>query len=112
ALFVIAAVIAAGLVFWFARRYRNVHRRLDRVIRRIGADELRDIVIPGGLDGRIHVDRVVLTGRGALVVDFKNVAGTVFAGERLEEWAVLNAGARQPLRNPLGGLLDRVAAVQ
>lgn len=108
----IAAALLALLTVWLIRRHMNVYRRLDRVLQRIAASELRDIVIPDGLDGHIHIDRLLLTEQGALVVDFKNVAGTVFAGERLDEWAVLDDRGRHPFRNPLSGLHDRILAVR
>ncbi|HET8551555.1 MAG TPA: nuclease-related domain-containing protein [Gammaproteobacteria bacterium] len=109
---VFAALVLAILVAWLVRRHKNAYRRLDRVLKRIGAGELCDIVIPDAVDGHIHIDRLVLTEQGALVVEFKNVAGTVFAGERLEEWAILTDRGRQPLRNPLPGLQDRITAVR
>ncbi|HET6724544.1 MAG TPA: nuclease-related domain-containing protein [Gammaproteobacteria bacterium] len=107
-----AAIVLAVLIAWLVRRHKNVYRRLDRVLKRIGAAELRDIVIPDAVDGHIHIDRLVLTGQGVLVVEFKNVDGTVFAGERLEEWAILNDSGRHALRNPLPGLQDRITAVR
>ncbi|HET7370095.1 MAG TPA: nuclease-related domain-containing protein [Gammaproteobacteria bacterium] len=108
----IGVVLLVTGVIWLICHYRSVYRRFDRVLRRIAADELRDIVIPDALDGHIHVDRLLLTEQGALVVEFKNVAGTVFAGERLDEWAVLDERGRHPFRNPLGGLQDRILAVR
>jgi hypothetical protein len=111
-LVVIAVGLAAVLGFGIIRRRGNVHRKLNRAVRRISADQLRDIIIPDAVDGQIHIDRLLLTEKGALVVDFKNVSGTVFAGERLDEWAIMGARGRQALRNPLHGLRNRVMAVR
>ncbi len=104
-------LVAIVLAAWLFRR-RDPARRLDRVMKRLAHDQVRDIVIPDGVGGNVYIERVLLTGQGALVVDFKPVAGVVFAGERLDEWAIMDKRGRHPLRNPLGPLQDRIAAVR
>lgn len=93
-------------------RRRNVYRQFDRIVRRVAIRQLRGVVIPDGLDGHIYVERLALTEAGALVIDFKDVPGMIFAGERLDEWAVMNGKGRHTFRNPLGPLQDRIAAVR
>lgn len=100
-------VIAAFLL-----RRRGAGRQFEKVVRRVAVSQLRDIVIPDGIGGHIHIERLLLTDAGALIVEFKDVPGTIFAGDRLDEWPVMNGKGRHTFRNPLGPLQDRIAAVR
>jgi hypothetical protein len=99
--------LALGFVWWRRRR-----RTLDRLIRRIAWDRLDDVVIPDDVDGELHLDLVLLTLRGILVMEVRRVAGTLFWGDQLEQWTVLDGARRTVLRNPLPGLQARRHAVQ
>ena len=110
-----AAALAVTLAlagFAIHRARRNPHRRLLRTVKAISADYLHDIVIPDGVDGQIHLDFVLLTGEGILVLDVKDHHGSVFAGANMEQWTVMNGSLRISVRNPLGALHDRVEAVR
>ena len=109
------AALAAGLVtaaFALWRAKRNPLRRLLTTVKAISADYLHDIVVPDGVDGQIHLDLVLLTGDGILVLDIKDHHGSVFAGANMEQWTVMNGSRRISVRNPLGALHDRVEAVR
>jgi len=93
------------------RRYR-ARRALFRAFEAASVALLRDVLIPDGSDGHLHIDFLLLTGRGLLVVDFRDVDGVVFGGEHMKEWAVMNRSARSTFLNPLETLYDRVAAVR
>jgi hypothetical protein len=73
---------------------------------------VRDVLVPDGSGGHLHVDFLLLTGRGILVVDFRDVEGVVFGGEHMREWALMNGHRRTTFLNPLEALYDRVAAVR
>lgn len=103
---------AAPLAYWLWRRHHRPRRELDRILRRHAHDVLYDLVIPDGLDGHIHLDYLLLTDRGLLVVDTLNVQGVVFGAPRMDEWAVMQGHSRHAFRNPLYPLQDRVAAVK
>lgn len=92
-------------------RYR-VRRQLIRSFETVAASVLRDILIPDGSGGQLHIDFLLLTGRGLLVVDYRDVEGVVFGGEHMKEWAVMNGSKRTTFLNPLEALYDRVAAVK
>lgn len=101
--------VAAGLRRWGRHRAR---RKLFMAFEAASAALLRDILIPDGSGGHLHIDYLLLTGRGLLVVDFRDVDGIVFGGEHMREWAVMNGTARSTFLNPLETLYDRVAAVR
>jgi hypothetical protein len=107
------ALIAAAIVALHRRwrRYR-ARRQLVKSFEAASAGLLRDILIPDGSDGQLHIDFLLLTGRGLLVVDYRDVEGVVFGGEHMREWAVMNGSERSTFLNPLEALYDRVAAVR
>ena len=63
-------------------------------------------------DGEIHLDHLLLTPRGLVVIDLRNAHGAVFGGEQMDDWTVMSATRRYTFRNPLGALAARVHAVR
>jgi hypothetical protein len=108
----VLATLLAVTAFALWRVTRTPRRRLLAMVKAISADHLHDIVIPDGLDGQIHLDLVLLTVRGILVLDVKDHRGSVFAGANMEQWTVMDGSRRISVRNPLGALHDRVEAVK
>lgn len=105
-------LVAGGLAVWrWWSRYR-ARRQLVRSFEAVAAAVLRDVLVPDGSGGQLHVDFLLLTGRGLLVVDYRDVEGVVFGGEHLREWAVMNGSTRSTFLNPLEPLYDRIAAVR
>jgi hypothetical protein len=110
-----AAVVVAVALLLTAVIVRVSRRRqisLKQVLRRISAARLVDVLIPDGLDGEIHLDHLLLTPQGLVVVDIRNVHGSVFGGEQMDDWTVLSSVRRYTFRNPLGALAARVHAVR
>lgn len=110
-------IIALGavillLVVWLIHRRRNRVNRLQRVLDEISYDRIDDILIPNGDDGEIHIDHLLLTSRGLLIVDIKDVDGTVFGSDKMEKWTVISATNRFTFSNPQPALYDRIAAVR
>lgn len=100
------------LVYLLLRLRRRLRARPASVFRRISRQRLKDVLIEDGLDGEIHLEHVLLTARGALVLDLRNAEGAVFGGPRLEEWKVMAGQRRFAFRNPLEPLAARVQAVE
>ena len=109
---VLGVVIAASI--WAYRRWGiyRARKQLVRSFEAVSAAVLRDVLIPDGSGGQLHIDFLLLTGRGLLVVDYRDVEGVVFGGEHMREWAVMNGSARSTFLNPLEPLYDRIAAVR
>lgn len=107
------ALVAYGAVLGYRRwRLHLARRKLVRAFEAASAELLRDVLVPDGSGGHLHVDFLLLTGRGILVVDFRDVQGVVFGGEHMREWAVMHGHRRTTFLNPLEALFDRVAAVR
>lgn len=108
----VGAVVAALLAWKLLRWYRHPERRLDQALRQHSWDFARDVVIPDGLDGHVHLDRVLITPRGLVLFDVKRVNGAVFGAEKMDEWVVMDSGRRHGFRNPLGPLQERMTALR
>ena len=109
----IVAALTLGAIAGF-RRWRHIRarRQLVKTVESIALAALRDIVLPDGSGGHLHLDFLLMTGRGLLVIDLRDVAGVVFGGEHMHEWTVMSGIARSTFMNPLESLYDRVAAVR
>lgn len=108
---VLMVMVLAGVLGYLSWRRRRAARERLRPLEAIAFDMLRDVVLPDGNDGQIHVDFLLLTASGMLVVDLRDVQGTLFAGESLDEWALMDGPRRSTFGNPLAMLYDRMAAV-
>ncbi len=107
------ALAAAGLLGYGAIvGWRRIYHSPRMVFRRIGHRKLADLVIPDGMDGEIHVDHLVLTDQGLLVLELRNASGALFGAESLDEWRVIDGVRRFTFRNPLPALEARVHSVQ
>jgi hypothetical protein len=47
-----------------------------------------------------------------LILELKDVQGTVFGGDKLQDWTVINKQRRYTFSNPQPALYDRIAAVR
>ena len=108
--------VAGALVFVVGLLVLRFRRRppmgIEGAISEVALAVVRDVVIPDGMDGEIHLEALVLTAGGLVVIDVKDVRGSVFLGERLDDWKVLDGIQRYSFPNPLDALSERVAAVR
>jgi hypothetical protein len=106
------AAIVALLLAWLIYRRRIGGDRLQRVLDEISYDRIDGILVANGDDGEIQIDHLLLTARGLLIVDIKDVAGTVFGSDKMEKWTVISNKHRFTFSNPQPALYDRIAAVR
>ena len=110
---VLAGLLLLGCAAGFRRwRQSRARKQVVRAVESVSLAALRDVVVPDGSGGHLHLDFLLMTGRGLLVIDLRDVAGVVFGGEHMHEWTVMNGIARSTFMNPLEALYDRVAAVR
>jgi len=113
-LIVIGVIAVAGIGF-FAGRIWMVRRRDARRVARVtagAADFLRDVLVPDGNGGVYHLDFLLLTSRGVVIIDMRDVPGNVFGGDQMTEWTVMDGPRRHTFVNPQSGLYDRIASVK
>lgn len=106
---VLFVLLLVGLLVWWWRRRRQ---GLRRILKERTWGHLRDVVIPDGMDGQIHLDRVLLTRRGLIVLESRQLRGAVFGAEKMSEWVMLDRGRRFGFGNPLPSLDERVEALR
>lgn len=109
----LAVVLAVGGVIGY-RQWQRVRERRER-LRQVGAiafDMLHNVLVPDGNEGQLHVDFVLLTSTGLLVLDLRDLPGMIFGSESMDEWTVMDGTRRSTFANPLGPLYDRMAAVK
>lgn len=108
-----AVVLGWGLaLLWRWYRLRRAQKALVAAVCSIGADHLVDVLVPDGMGGNFHVDFLLLTSLGILVVDLRDIHGNIFGGDQMTEWTVMNGAVRSTFANPQSALYDRVAAVK
>jgi hypothetical protein len=100
------AYIAYGA---YQRRARR-HSLLTR-LERLGYFAAHQVLVPDGMGGFIHIDHLMLTPRGVLLLDTRRVAGLIFGGDQMSDWTVMGR-RRYTFDNPQPALYDRVAAVK
>jgi hypothetical protein len=97
--------------------YRAYQRRARRKgllarLERIGYQAAHQVLVPDGMGGFIHIDHLLLTRRGVLVLDTRRIAGLIFGGDQMSDWTVMGRGRRFTFDNPQPALYDRIAAVK
>lgn len=101
------------LLIWLL--YRFVRRRkcsLETVLADISFDRIDGLVIPSSDEGEILLDYLLLTSQGLLILEVKDTRGTVFGGDKMQDWTVITDDRRYTFPNPQPALYDRIAAVR
>lgn len=111
----VAVALAVGFgLSWLLRWYRvrRARRTLRASVTAVGTDHLVDVLVPDGMGDGYHVDFLLCTVHGILVIDVREVQGNIFGGDQMVEWTVMDGPRRFTFINPQNGLYDRVAAVK
>jgi len=108
AAFIITLVLISTAVMLLYKRTPT----FKRTIKKISSEYQRDVVVPDGLDGFIELEYLLLTPHGLLVLDYRDVKGTIFPGEHLEQWPIMQEGRRTSINNPYATMKHRVTAVR
>lgn len=104
----------AALIVWLYLLFRafRTRRSIDAAIANVAYEMLKNVLIPNGNGGQIHVHYLLLTQRGLLVADLLDRPGAIFGGDQMLEWAAIGKKHRYTFANPQHALYDRVAAVR
>jgi hypothetical protein len=108
----VAAVVIGAILLLRWHRRRRARATLAAAISRCGFECMEEVLIPDGQGGSVHIDFLLLTPRGIIVIDLRDVAGNIFGGDQMSEWTVMQRSQRYTFINPQTGLYDRVAAVR
>jgi hypothetical protein len=111
----VVGVVAVAFLGFFGGRFWLLRRRDARKVARVtsgSADYLRDVLVPDGNGGDYHLDFVLLTSRGVVVIDMRDIIGNVFGGDQMTDWTLIEGARRTTFVNPQSGLYDRMASVK
>jgi hypothetical protein len=113
-LLAVAAVMILALLWFLVRalRLRSADRRLHQGIVSVSLEYLHNVLVPDGNGAVMHVDYLLLTSRGIVVIDLRDQRGNIFGGDQMTQWTVMNGATRTTFQNPQHALYDRVAAVR
>ncbi|MDP8984882.1 MAG: NERD domain-containing protein [Pseudomonadota bacterium] len=101
-----------GYMAYGAYQRRSRRKGLLARLERIGYQAAHQVLVPDGMGGFIHIDHLLLTPRGVLVLDTRRIAGLIFGGDQMSDWTVMGRGRRFTFDNPQPALYDRIAAVK
>ena len=107
---IIAVIVVVGLIAWYRKHKRG--SRLQQMLSAISFARADGLIIPNGDEGEIQIDHVLLTSQGLLILHIKDVQGTVFGSDKMQDWTVMAADRRYTFSNPQPALYDRIAAVR
>jgi hypothetical protein len=111
---VVAAAAVIALAVWGAMLFRTYRARkqIEMTVSSVAYEMLKNVLIPNGNGGHIHVHYLLLTQRGLLVADVLDMSGAIFGGDQMIEWTVIGKKRRYTFPNPQHTLYDRMAAVR
>jgi hypothetical protein len=111
----VLGVVAVMFAGYFGVRAWMLRRRDARRVARItsgAADYLRNVLVPDGNGGDFHLDFVMLTSRGVVIIDIRDIIGIVFGGDQMTDWTLMDGARRSTFANPQSALYDRIASVK
>jgi hypothetical protein len=110
----VGVAVTLALLYLLFRWDRRRRQRLARAlaVTKCGYEHLSDVLVPDGQGSALHVDFLLLTARGLVVIDLRDVQGNIFGGDQMTEWTVMQRALRYTFPNPQTGLYDRIAAVR
>ena len=112
---IVLGAAAVALLGFFGGRAWMLRRRDARRVARLtsgAADFLRNVLVPDGNGGDYHLDFVLLTSRGVVIIDMRDMVGNVFGGDQMTDWTLMDGARRSTFANPQSGLYDRIASVK
>tara|TARA_B100000029_G_C17606100_1_gene967425 strand:+ start:5787 stop:6296 length:510 start_codon:yes stop_codon:yes gene_type:complete len=96
----------------YLRNSRRMKDPFTQVIEKISIDYLHNVILTDDIDGEIHLEYILFTSKGFVVLDIKNTVGVLYGGNQMDEWTVLTNHKRVTLRNPQHALTNRIAAMK
>jgi len=111
-----AIVVIALMLIFFINRRRLTTRwrdwRIERCLKRIGSEQIRNLVCADGLDGHYQIDRLALTRDAILLISYKPFDGNIYCAERISEWTQVIEQKSFKFENPLFELDNQITALK
>ena len=94
-------LLLAMFLSWQPLARIRAYFNMQKTIRGLGAECLRDVYLPGGLDDRIYAEYLVLMPQGLLLLHVKPYYGMIFAADQIEQWTQVIGHRSFKFSNPL-----------
>lgn len=111
-LITIALVAIALYMFVPSLKEGARRRRLDRILSRFGPEWVSGVVLEDGMDGLVHIDRVVAGPGGLTVVTLVPHEGIIFGADEIEQWTQVVGRRTMKFPNPITLTREGIVAVQ
>ena len=86
--------------------------RIQRILKQIGCDQIRNLVCADGLDGYFNIDRLVLTPDSILLISYKLYGGNIYCAEHISDWTQLIGQKSFKFVNPLFELENQLTSLK
>jgi len=113
------ALVAIGLVIVLILivnrkrlRLRFGEWRIQRCLKQIGCDQIRNLNCPDGLDGNYTIDRLALIQDAILLIAYKPYGGNIYCAERIAEWTQVIGQKSFKFENPLFELENQLTSLK
>ena len=86
--------------------------RIQRSLKRIGCDQIRNLLCSDGIDGYFNIDRLALTRDSILLISYKLYEGNIYCAEHISEWTQLVGQKSFKFTNPLFELENQLTSLR
>ena len=86
--------------------------RIQRCLKKIGCDQIRNMICPDGLDGYYTIDRLALVQDAILLIAYKPYGGNIYCAEHIAEWTQVIGQKSFKFANPLFELENQLTALK
>jgi len=94
-------VIGVGFFIWKQMCKSRHQRHAQKVLESLGVKQLRNLVLPDGVDGLVFIDYLLLSPNGFVVLDLEHIEGHLFGGESVDQWSQVQNNKTYKFSNPL-----------
>lgn len=108
-----ALLLVSGIVVaWPPLKKYRTHRHLQRLIGKLGNENLRHFSLMDGADMPLYIEYLILQPDGLLMLMVKPYRGNIFAAEKIENWTQVIRHRSFKFPNPLHELDTNLQALR
>ena len=113
-IFASVLILLLFLCLWKRQQILSGYRewRIQRILRQLGCEQIRNLTCPDGLDGYYNIDRLALLKNSILVISYKPYSGNIYCAERISEWTQMVGKQSFKFENPLFELENQLTALR
>ena len=101
---VVFVVIVLGVIL-YRLKHPSDDKQIDTLIRELGTEHLRDVIISDGVYGFHFIDYLILFPEQIMLLGVQHYEGYIFGAENIDEWAQVVNKKSYKFPNPLQGYI-------